>query len=68
VRITHTNGNVNICLNGVRKTNFPVVAGHLQSGYDPYLGMNVIWGPRGPYFDGELDDVRVLTGALPCDP
>jgi hypothetical protein len=67
VRVVHTNGNVNVCLNGVRKTNFAVVTGHLQSGYEPYLGMNVIWGPRGPFFDGEIDDVRVITDALPCD-
>lgn len=68
VRIVHTNGNVHVCLNGTRKASMAVPSGHLQSTFSPYLGKNVVWTPSGAFFDGELDDVRVLTGALPCDP
>jgi len=68
VRIVHTGGNVYVCLNGTRKANVAVAPGLLQSTFPPYLGKNVVWTPAGAFFDGELDDVRVLTGALPCDP
>jgi len=67
VRVVHTNGNVYVCLNGVRKTSFAAPAGLLKSTFPPHLGRNVVWTPAGAFFDGELDDVRVLTGALPCD-
>ena len=68
VRVVHTNGNVNVCLNGVRKTSFAAAAGKLQSTFPPHFGNNLQWSPQGAFFDGEIDDVRVLTGALPCDP
>jgi hypothetical protein len=67
VRVVHTNGNVYVCLNGARKTSFTVAPGRLQSTFSPYLGKNVVWTPAGAFFNGEIDDVRVLTGALPCD-
>jgi hypothetical protein len=68
VRVVHTNGNVYVCLNGTRKTNFAVAQGHLQSAYSPHIGMNEFSQPRGAFVDGEIDDFRVITGALPCDP
>ena len=67
VRVVHTGGNVNVCLNGRRVTSFPVAPGKLASTFPPRLGKNVVWSPVGSFFDGELDDVRVLTGALPCE-
>lgn len=67
VRVVHTNGNVHVCLNGARMTSFAVAPGRLQSTFSPHLGRNVVWTPSGAFFNGELDDVRVLTGALPCD-
>jgi Concanavalin A-like lectin/glucanases superfamily len=67
VRVVQTNGNINFCLNGVRKANFAAEAGTLQSTFPPNFGNNHQWGPQGAFFDGELDDVRVLTGALPCE-
>jgi hypothetical protein len=68
VRVVQTGGNVNLCLNGVRKASLPAAAGMLQSTFPPHFGNNLQWSPQGAFFDGELDDVRVLTGALPCDP
>jgi len=67
VRVVHTNGNVYVCLNGARKTSFAAAPGLLKSTFSPHLGRNVVWTPSGAFFNGELDDVRVLTGALPCD-
>jgi len=67
VRVVHTGGNVQICLNGKRQTSFAAPAGSLQSTYPPYLGKNVRWTPSGAFFDGVLDDVRVISGALPCN-
>jgi len=67
LRVVHTDGNINVCLNGVRKTSFPAAAGALQSTFAPNFGNNHQFLPQGAFFDGELDDVRVFTGALPCE-
>jgi hypothetical protein len=50
------------------RTNLAVAAGHLQSAHVPRVGMNEFSLPSGAFFDGEIDDFRVITGALPCDP
>jgi hypothetical protein len=67
VRAVHTNGNVYLCLNGARKTSFAVAAGQLTSTYPPTIGSNELVTPRGAFFDGQLDDVRLFSVALPCD-
>jgi hypothetical protein len=67
VRVVHTGGNVNLCLNGKRMGSFPLEPGRLKSTFPADLGKNVVWSPVGSFFDGQLDDVRVLTGALPCE-
>jgi hypothetical protein len=67
IRVVHTNGMVQICLDGVRIASYPLPAGKMQSTYRPYVGKNVIWTPSGAFFDGAVDDVRVLGGALPCE-
>jgi Concanavalin A-like lectin/glucanases superfamily len=67
VRVVHTNGNLDVCLNGVRKTSFPAAAGSLQSTFPPNFGNNHQFLPQGAFFDGQLDDVRVFTAALPCE-
>jgi hypothetical protein len=68
VRIVHTNGIVYVCLNGTRRTNLAVPAGNLQSAHLPLIGRNEFSLPAGAFVDGEIDDFRVLTSALPCDP
>lgn len=68
VRVVHTGGNVNVCVDGKRVGSFPLPAGKLQSTYPPFLGKNVKWTPSGAFFDGSIDDVRVFKGALPCEP
>jgi hypothetical protein len=67
VRVVHTAGNVAICLDGLRVASFPVAAGKLGSTYHPYIGKNVRWTPAGAFWDGGIDDVRVLSTALPCN-
>ncbi|HEY5933346.1 MAG TPA: LamG domain-containing protein [Kofleriaceae bacterium] len=67
VRAVHTGGNVKICLDGVQVASFPVPAGNLGSTYHPYVGKNVVWTPAGAFWDGRIDDVRVLSTALPCN-
>ena len=67
IRVVHTGGKVNVCLDGVKKADMDVPPGFLKSGFEPRLGADVVWSPQGAFFDGELDDVRVLTGALPCE-
>lgn len=67
LRVVHVGGNVHVCIDGKRRTSIAVAPGRLQSTYAPHLGSNVRWSPVGAFFDGQLDDVRVLTGALPCN-
>jgi hypothetical protein len=67
LRVVHTGGNLNICLNGLRKGSVPVAEGHLTSTLAPTFGSNERWSPQGAYVNGEIDDVRVLSGALPCE-
>ena len=66
VRVVQTGGNLNLCLDGQRKASVPVPDGQLKTMFPPYLGKNVVWTPAGEFFDGNIDDVRVFTGALPC--
>ena len=67
VRVVHTAGQVRLCVDGVRVASFAAPAGQLKSTFHPYIGRNVVWTPSGAFFDGGIDDVRVFTGALPCE-
>ena len=68
VRVVHTAGQVRLCVDGVRVGSFAAATGQLKSTFHPYIGRDVIWTPSGAFFDGGIDDVRVFTGALPCEP
>jgi hypothetical protein len=67
VRVVHTNGQVKLCVDGKRVTSYALATGKMQSMYVPYIGKNVIWTPSDAYYDGAVDDVRVLSTALPCN-
>lgn len=67
LRITHTGGKVNICLDGRKLGDFDVPATRLVSTFSPRLGKNVVWNPSGAFFDGSIDDVRAFTTALVCE-
>lgn len=69
VRVVRTSDRVLVCVDGVGTTSFPVNADR-PTGFTtpnpPYLGKDYV-PLSNAYFDGEIDDVRVITGALPCD-
>ncbi|MEJ7604250.1 MAG: LamG domain-containing protein, partial [Kofleriaceae bacterium] len=67
IRVVHTAGNVAICLDGTRVASFPTATGKLTSTFHPYIGKNVRWTPAGAFTDASIDDVRVLSTALPCN-
>lgn len=67
VRVVHHGSTVEVCIDGARATSFPAAPGSLDSTRHPYLGRNVVWTPSGSFYDGGIDDVRVFTGALPCN-
>ena len=67
VRVVHTGGNVNMCVDGKKATSFALPQGKLLSTFPPFIGRNVVWTPQGSFFNGDIDDVRVFTGALPCE-
>jgi concanavalin A-like lectin/glucanase superfamily protein len=66
VRMVSSNGVVSVCVNGSKVLSLPAPAGRLATSYEPHLGKNADWAPYGAYFDGGIDDVRVLASALPC--
>lgn len=67
LRLTHTGGTVNICIDGRKVGDFAVPATDLVSTFSPRLGRNVVWNPSGAFFDGSIDDVRAFTTALACE-
>jgi len=67
IRVVQRGGTVYVCLDGTRRITADVAPGFLRSSFPPYLGANVLWSPQGAFLDGALDDVRVISSALPCD-
>jgi len=66
VRIAHSGTDIAFCLDGTKLGN-KTFTHPLASTYPPYLGKNVKWLPTEPSFNGQIDDLRVLTQALPCN-
>jgi Concanavalin A-like lectin/glucanases superfamily len=66
IRLVHANGSVELCLDGKHQATLPVPAGALKSSFPPHVGRNVVWTPQVASFDGHVDDLRVLSTALPC--
>jgi len=70
VRVVRSGGSVSICLNGQRVGSLAVnssISSMLKTFNPPALGIEDSPMPLGGYFDGKLDDVRVIAGALPCN-
>jgi hypothetical protein len=68
IRMVATGGKVSVCISSKLALRYDVPTGRLNSGFPPHLGMNVLWGPpRGAFFDGLIDDFRVISAALPCE-
>lgn len=65
VRVTHTNGMVNLCVDGKRIGGYAIPDPGMSTTKTPYVG-------RSPasvtaVVDGAIDDLRVYKGALPCE-
>jgi hypothetical protein len=68
VRVVQIGGNLNLCLDGKQKASVPVPDGHLKTVEALFLGRNKFGIPAGEsFFDGNLADVRMFKGALPCE-
>lgn len=66
VRMVHKGNDVNVCLDGVKQFTFAVPAGSAQSAKTIRLGRNQ-FNPQEALLIGQLDDVRIFKGALPCE-
>ena len=67
LRVVQKGAVVNVCLDGKKQFSFAAPQGKLASTFRPHLGRNVVWTPSGAFYDGGIDDVRIFTGALPCE-
>lgn len=67
IRTVYTGGNLRVCLDGPLVSSTPVPANFLKSAIPPDFGRNEFATSGGAHFDGLIDDLRVLTGALPCN-
>lgn len=68
IRVVQTGGNLKLCLDGKQKASVPVADGHLQTVEPLLLGRNKFGIPAGEsFFDGNLDDIRIFKGDLPCE-
>ena len=67
IRTVYTGGNLHVCLDGPSVSSVPVPAIYITSALPPQVGRNEFATAAGAHFDGLLDDLRVLTGALPCN-
>ena len=65
IRVTHTMGNVYLCLDGKRIGSYAISPEGMTTTKHPYLGRSP--GSVTAVLDGAIDDVRVFKGALPCD-
>ncbi len=64
-RLSYKDGKMAVCLDGKRLFDYTVPTNKVGSLYPPHIGKNVKWSP-GAFFDGAVDDLRLLTTALPC--
>jgi len=70
VRVVRTGGNVYVCLNGQRVAQLavnPDLPSSFKTYHPPALGIEDSPSLSGAVFDGMFDDVRAITGALPCN-
>lgn len=66
VRIVYKASTVSMCVDGT-KLGAQAFSKPLTTTYGPTLGKNVKWTPTEPAFNGMLDDLRVISTALPCN-
>lgn len=67
IRTVYTGGNLHSCIDGPLVASVPVPAMYLKSAIPPDFGRNEFATAAGAHFDGLIDDLRVLSEALPCN-
>jgi hypothetical protein len=68
IRVVQTAGNLHLCIDGKPGVSVAIPDGHLKTVEPLLLGRNRFGQGQGkPFFDGELDDVRMFKSALPCE-
>jgi hypothetical protein len=64
VRVVHARSGISLCLDGKHVASVPGDTTSRATRNPPDLGNDLPAGTRN--FDGEIDDVRAITGELPC--
>jgi hypothetical protein len=67
VRVVRARNNLSLCLQGRRVANAAISPEDRMVMAGMFLGADT-GSAAAPAFTGLLDDFRVMTGALPCDP
>ena len=67
VRVARTSSNAYVCLNGIQVMAASVVPTQGSTNNLISLGREDSLPATGAYFGGQIDDVRVISSALPCD-
>ena len=67
VRVVRSRGNLALCLQGDRLAASSTSTQNSVTNQGVLLGLDTDTTNPG-VFEGQFDDVRVITGALPCDP
>jgi len=65
IRVVRAGGQVRVCVNGVFAVSADTGSCTAPSVYAPQIGKHA--SSVGAFLIGEIDDVRVITGALPCN-
>lgn len=66
IRLIQRGDDVSVCVDGARRFGYTVPAGTGTTAKTVRLGRNQ-FNPQQALLDGQLDDVRVIKGALPCE-
>lgn len=66
VRVVHTRARIDACVDGVHVAGAADTSAALTPVEPPELGNQFTTQPGDAHVKGQLDDVRAITGALPC--
>ncbi|HWO25787.1 MAG TPA: LamG-like jellyroll fold domain-containing protein [Kofleriaceae bacterium] len=66
VRLIDTPSQLRVCVDGSQRMTHTVTPDRTQTIYPAHLGREA-FSAGTPLLDGSIDDLRVLSGALPCD-
>ena len=67
LRVVRTAANLRVCVDGALAATMDTTPFRGPASHLPDLGKDLVLPMDQASFDGELDDVRALTGALPCE-